>query len=400
MSARHRQSSGRSIGTLGVALTAVFGLIASSLLLSAPADAATTARAQLTATGVATGTSPTGGTVVGVHPGDSVRFAGRLAPTAGVPAGLGGLVDGLLNVAGSVRVVANFSALPGGRANTVLQGSTTKQFSFPRLGRYNFTYKLQRVTVKLIDLGGLLGGTKRQTTITDINLDGNQLRKAGVKLNASNQYIGTVVVARRPPQGGISVQLPKVKVAPSAPVVGQLPTVTVPRVSVPTVTVPKVKVPKVKIPKLTLPKVPTGNNSGGGSSSPSSKSGLNYTPPGPTIPEQVVPQNPGDQLYVGSNGGSGVSGITTDPAGGGGGFNGLLPDGGSNAGSLQTGRVSVTDTTPAAAPVGKENTVDLAADPGSPSSQLPVLLAILAIIVLAVVAGTYARLFLLKRSSD
>ena len=147
MSAQHRQSSGRSLSTLMVALTAVFGLVAASLLFSSPADAATTANAQLTATGVATRTSPTGGTVIGVHPGDSVKFAGRLAPTAGVPAGLGGLVDGLLNTVGTVRVLANFSALPGGRANTVLQGTTTKQFSFPRLGRYNFTYKLQRVTV-------------------------------------------------------------------------------------------------------------------------------------------------------------------------------------------------------------------------------------------------------------
>ena len=254
--------------------------------------------------------------------------------------------------------------------------------------------------MKLIDLGGLLGGTKRQTTVTDINLDGNQLRNAGVKLNASNQYIGTVVVARTPPQGGISVQLPKVKVAPSAPVVGQLPTVTVPRVSLPTVSVPKVDLPKVKIPKIKLPTLPNRNNSGGGSSGSPSKSGLSYTPPGPTIPEQVVPQNSGDQLYLGTNGGSsGVSGIASG-SGGGGGFNGLLPAGGTNASNLQTGRVSVTDTAPAAAPAAKKGTVDLAADPSSPTSSLWILLAIAAVLVLAVVGGTYARLFLLKRGSD
>ncbi|HEV7206488.1 MAG TPA: hypothetical protein VGN18_17920, partial [Jatrophihabitans sp.] len=48
---------------------------------------------------------------------------------------------------------------------------------------------------------------------------------------------------------------------------------------------------------------------------------------------------------------------------------------------------------------GKNKTIDLASADKSPSGQLPVILAILAIIALAMVAGTYARLYLIRRST-
>ena len=49
---------------LGVAVTAV--------IVAGPAGAATTVPAQLALSGVVTSKSPTGGSVVGIHPGDAV----------------------------------------------------------------------------------------------------------------------------------------------------------------------------------------------------------------------------------------------------------------------------------------------------------------------------------------
>jgi hypothetical protein len=136
------------------------------------------------------------------------------------------------------------------------------------------------------------------------------------------------------------------------------------------------------VPNL-LPGKPGGSTSdpaGGGTSTPASS----YHPPALTVPEQVVPQGDGNAIF----------------GAGGGGFNaGALP--GTQLGNLapisgSTATASAPLTTQDSA--GKNKTIDLASSTKAPSGQLPVILAILAIIALALVAGTYARLFLLRRN--
>src|SRR4051812_49259560 len=219
MRGRHERSSGSRAGLRWAVGLAGAGGVGSILLAMAPANASPqTVNAQLSLTGVTTKGNPTGGSVIGIHPGDSVDFRASAAPTAGLEA-LG--LDALLNSLGTIvsyQVEVDFSKLPGGKAHTTLKGNTDAKFTFANVGTYNFTW-----TARAVNVLGLA-----------VKLDGNQLKDAGVKLNASNEYVGKVVVAKNPPKGGISVQVPGVSVAPSAPVVGQLPTIGVPGVNPPT----------------------------------------------------------------------------------------------------------------------------------------------------------------------
>ena len=239
----------------------------------------------------------------------------------------------------------------------------------PATGTYSFEY-----TASSVALIPLIDGC---TSPASIDLSGAQIKTLSannVSINASNVYTGEVVVATNPPTGGISVQIPGVTVAPTVGPIG-LPTITVPKIPVPTI--------PVTVPSLPgLPGGPTPSTSsaptpsGGGTSS--------YTPPPTTIPQRVVP--------------SGISG-----AGGiGGGFGGALPDSG---GSLSTDGASPLPAGPngaatsTAAPIpapGKKTEVALSR-PTAPAAQLPVILAIIAIIALSLVSATYARLYLLRR---
>ena len=113
-------------------------------------------------------------------------------------------------------------------------------------GTYNFTWNIQYV------LPGLLGCKANGLSNGDLNL----LKGAGVALNASEQWVGQVVAAADPPKGGIGLQLPGIKIAPSLPVVGQLPTLGV--------TIPALQLP-VTLPSL--PNLPGGGGGGSGGSS-------------------------------------------------------------------------------------------------------------------------------------
>lgn len=362
MPGRHEQSAGRRgglrwfVGACALALAAT-----TAFAVSSPASAtATTVKTQLSLSGLASADNPLGGSVIGIHPGDTVTFTAAGAPTAGLEKlGLDGLVNNVLGLLVTFQVSADFAGLPGGAKATVLKGAKAKSFTFPKKGTYNFTWEAQNLVV---------------LKALPINLNGDQLAAAGIKLNESNQYVGKVVVAANPPTGGLSIQLPGVKVAPSLPVVGQLPTVSIPGVTLPTI--------HASVPNL-LPGKPGGSTSdpaGGGTSTPASS----YHPPALTVPEQVVPQGDGNAIF----------------GAGGGGFNaGALP--GTQLGNLapisgSTATASAPLTTQDSA--GKNKTIDLASSTKAPSGQLPVILAILAIIALALVAGTYARLFLLRRN--
>jgi hypothetical protein len=388
MPGRHQTAPGSRprlrwlVGLAGIAVTAA------TLLAFSPAGAASTVNAQLSLTGVATSDSVLGGSVIGVHPGDTVNFKASALPTAGlqnIPA-LGGLLDSLLSpLLGQYQVVASFSSsFPGGAQTVTLGGPTSgacagvpaKSFTFPTRGTYSFTWKVQYV------LPVLLGCTKNGVSSTNLNL----LQQAGVALNASNSWVGKIVVADNPPKGGISIQLPGVSVAPN--IAGnQLPTIGVPGINLPTL--------GVAVPDLN-PAKGAGSNAGGSGSKPGKTTSAPPTLPGNVVPvpAQVVPHGSGD-------------GVFTD-----GGFNaGALPGFGSQAGdtagllpvSTSTGTASNAKVAaaPAAQPEqkasGKHKTIDLASGRSS-TGQLSIVLALIAIIALFSVAGLYARLYLLRRN--
>ncbi|MDT4913896.1 MAG: hypothetical protein QOC66_3024, partial [Pseudonocardiales bacterium] len=225
---------------------------AATMLAFSPAGAATTVNAQLSLTGVATSANIAGGSQIGVHPGDTVNFKASALPTAGlenIPA-LGSLLNSLLSpLLGQYQVVASFSSsFPGGAQTVTLGGPATgtckglpaKAFTFPNKGTYAFTWKVQYV------LPALLGCAKNGVSNANLNL----LQKVGVALNATNSWVGKIVVADNPPKGGISIQLPGVSVAPN--IAGQqLPTLGVPGVSLPTL--------GVQVPNLNPSKPATGD---------------------------------------------------------------------------------------------------------------------------------------------
>jgi hypothetical protein len=362
---------------------AAAGAIAGATLLTVSASgAATTVNAQLSLSGVATRDNVLGGSEIGVHPGDTVVFKASALPTAGlenVPT-LGPVLQNVLGLAlgRQFQVVVSFGAgFPGGAQTVNLGGPTSgkcagqpsKIFAFPNKGTYAFTWKVQYVAPPLLGCGSkALGSTQL-----------NQLAKAGVALNASNNWVGKIVVADNPPKGGISIQLPGVSVAPS--IAGhQLPTIGVPGITLPTINVP--------VPTLTAPGGGGGGSSGGsggGGGSASSPGGNNPVP----IPAQVVP---------GINGGGLL--------GGAGNIGGVLPAAGSQGGG-NSGALVGTGATPSASPrssaapdqasTGKHKTIDLAASRPSSTGEVWVVLAIVAVIALAFVAATYARLYLLRK---
>ena len=216
----------------GAALTAVF------LVPVNPAGAATTVGAQLTLSGVATASSPTGGTTVGVHPGDSVKITASSVPTAGAGP-LAGLLAGVLGSVAGLEI--DVTGLPGqhnpvklsspvlGVTGSTACPGTQPSVTLPALkaGTYNFTY-----TVKTATLLSLVFGCKAA-----LHLNGDQIKTLthnGVAVDATNVYHGVIVAAKDPPQGGISIQLPGVTVSGHVGPV-KLPSVNLPGVSLPTI---------------------------------------------------------------------------------------------------------------------------------------------------------------------
>jgi hypothetical protein len=356
MFGRGRREAERSRGLRLFAAGAGLAIAGATVLAMAPAHAnVATTGAQLSLTGVTTASSPLGGSVVGVHPGDSVKFTASATPTAGLKS-LG--LDSVVGALTGYQVSVDFSGLPGGATSTTLTGNNSKTFTFPTAGTYTFTWQAKSLTGNLI------------------KLDGNQLAPLGVKLNASYVYTGQVVVAADPPNGGISIQLPGVTLSPSMPVLGTLPPVKLPGTTLPTIALPSLP---------NLPGTTTGSNPGQGSTS---TPGSSYTPPGLSIPEQVVPAGNGDG-----------PGTVND-----GGFGNALPNLGSGFGNVGSTNTSTSAnghviTLDQGNSKQQSKAVELASSP-SPSAQMPVLLAIIAIIALSLVTATYARLYLLRRPTD
>ena len=339
---------------LGVAVTVV--------LIARPAGASTTVNAQLAFSGVVTQASPTGGSVVGIHPGDAVDFKPATVPTQGLDAlgfSLGDILGGVLNSLTGYQVVLHLpSTFPGGQRDVKLGacgGKSDLKVTFPTAGTYNFTWSAYSVNLLC-----LLPGNP-------ITLDGNAAKDAGIALNASNQWMGQVVAATDPPAGGISIQLPAVSASPE---------------------VGPVQLPPVGEPGATLPTITTGAGSGSSptpaAGEPSGGSGtrIDYQQRGQSVQDRVVPHGyGGDGRALAVN-----QALIGDLANGtGAGQNGA--GGQALAGNAASGSPATTAGQP----------INLAANK-APAGQMPVLLSILAIIALSLVTATYARLYLLRRN--
>jgi hypothetical protein len=357
-----QRTTGMRVLAGGIAL-AVGGAIALALAPASSADAAKTVPAELSLSGISTTANILGGSQIGVHPGDTVDFAPSTVPTAGltnIPVlgkALDSLLQSILGSATGYQITVNFPAtFPGGKRD-VTMGACTKTkhlaVTFPSDGNYDFTWSAVAIS-PLCLLPASIG-----------SLAGNQLKNAGVALNASNQWVGRIAVGANVSPGGISIQLPGVSLAPSLPVVGQLPTLGLPGLNLPTLGV-------------TVPTV-------GGSGSTTPGGGFTYTPPPTTVPEMVVP-HPQD-----GNGGDGGVGL--------GNLGGDLPSVSTSSSATSAGSGS-GQSSAAPSPTKKPSKhVELASTNKLSTAQVPALLAILAILALSLVTGTYARLYLMRRGA-
>jgi hypothetical protein len=318
------------------------------LLAASPAGASgDTVSAVFSVTGVSTSncTVSTGGADVYIKPGDTLNVKSSLV---GVTA-LGAAV----NIAKVASIDGDLTIDPGTNHAQVLPISgTARNINGLTAGNHVFTWRADQVTLLGIKV--------------PLKLD-TKLAAAGASLN----YQGTIHVTTSAPKCGIAVQVPGPSVSVS---VTGLPPI---KVSLPpvNVNVPVDPGQVIKPPtKTTTP--PPGSGSSGG--------GLHYTPPPPTVPDEVVPKGSGGFL-----------------GGGGGYFGGALPD----VSSIDVGpsvlapaktvpNVKVVKAGPS--DVKKAKNPELAANK-APSAQMPVVLAIIAIIALAMVTATYARLYLLRR---
>jgi hypothetical protein len=368
MPGRHQQLPSRRVGirllasSLGLALAAASAGIA--LLLAGPASAAPTPNpsyhpgsdnATFTVTGVLDSNClvSTGGTEVWVKPGDKINFDSALAgvnvavlplPPLGKVAGLN--IDALID--GNTSHPHAISLRNGNPY--VLPGST--------LSAGTHTLKWTATGVTLV--GGLV----------TLPLASNEL-----KSGASLTWEGVIHVTNDAAQCKLSVGTPKIDVS-----VGPV----------------KVPVPplNVNIPVPNLPSLPGlpgggsgggggGTGGGGGGGSSGGGGGGHYKPPPVTVPEQVM-----------GNIGGGFGGVA--PNGGGSTQLGTgLPEQPGAAGNSKSDPQSANNTQ------GKSKTtkvVSTLASNKAPAAQLPVLLAIVAIIALSLVTATYARLYLLRRN--
>ena len=358
---------------------------AAVLFSSAPAQAAATVEVQLTLSGVASSDNPTGGAQVGVHPGDTVIMHASAIPTAGAPAGLSGALSGLVAGVAGLQVKITDGNLPGVHYPYTLGkvahcgGKSALPLRSLAKGSYSFHYVVQKMSL----LAGLLGGITgcRKSTVTPTHDQVGALTKNNVKVTDNAVYSGTIVVATHPPAGGIGIQVPSQSVSVKA---GPIHT----SVNLPGATV---SVPN-PVPGITsaLPKPPGlggsggGNGGGSGSGGGHGSGGVNYTPPALTVPQQVMPhavnyggkQGSSYQLPQRSVGGHVVAPRAPKP-------------------SVTLSPVSHPSEV-ANAEAGKKN-VDLA-DGGGLGKQLPIVLAIIAILALSVVTAGYARMMLLRKN--
>lgn len=348
-----------SLGTAGAAA----GI---AILAAAPAGAAPISpsyhagsdTATFSATGVRDSNClvSTGGTEVWIKPGDKINFKSDLAGINLGPLSLG--TDKVIGM--NVRAAIDSTPTSPGLPASVSAGHTTV---FPKTGQkalstgdHRLAWTATSVSVQPVLALGVLG------PVVKVPLSSPEL-----KSGASLSWAGVIHVTNDAVQCKLSVGTPTIGVS-----VGPIH-VTVPPIS-------------VGVPVPTVPALPGGGTTtapGGGKKTTPDQ--FNYTPPALTVPEAAM-------------GGMG--------AGSGGGFDGVQPDanGATQLGSgLPQGAGPKPDsstggTGSAAAPQTSTKRIDLASNKPQ-TAQVPVLLAIIAGIALALVSATYARLLLLRRNT-
>lgn len=366
----------RQRGLRWIAGAAAFGVAAASVIATAPlGDAPVSAAtprphyhsgsdtATFTVTGVLDSNCliSTGGTEVWIRPGDAINFKSSLV---GIDiASINPL--GLLHIAGlNVDAVIDQGTSHQQKIH-VTGGKTTAFPNAARLssGDHTLTWTSNSVNV--------LG-------VADPPLSPNNLSAVGASLSWS----GIIHVTTTAPQCKLAVSTPTIHAH-----VGPI-NITVPGVSV---GVPTPNLGTV-LPSLTQPGTPhKSHTTTVPKKKTTSRTGFVYTPMGPSIPDLVVPQGGGTGVFGDTGGFGGVL-----PGGSGGSVlaGGALPGASTSGGRSSSGNSSSNGFT---SPQLANNAVN--ATNASPSGQLPVVLAIIAIIALSLVTATYARLFLLRRST-
>lgn len=371
-----QSARGRGPVTVLVGTALAVALATLGIILADPAGA-DTVPAQLTLAGIAGPTAPTGGSQLAVKTGSAVQLTAAAAPTAGAPGPLGGALGGV--PAGRIQVEILTSSLPNVHAPVKIgacAGASVTTAALPD-GDYSLTYVVR--SMNLLCSAG-----------TEINLDGNQLKQAGVALNAKNQYVATIS-ANSNPQTSVGVQVPQIGAQPQAGPI-TLPGVTLPGTSV------NVGVPNAP----NLPNVPS--LLPGQSSSRAPAPGGGQTGSSNTGGYALQPELQGYPAI----GGSGCCGLTIGQRGAGGGTGGS----GAGAGGSAPGLAGATapgggprQLSPGLSPgfnadlPGSGNSSStLASSNGGSGASTPVLLGVLSILAFSIVAGSYARMLMLRRA--
>lgn len=343
-------------GALGLAIAGASAGIA--LMAAGPAGAAPTpVAATFSVTGVATSNCSVsiGGADIYVTPGGPLLFKSSLVGMTlfGLPVTTSGLLgfDGQLKIDPGTANAKSFAV------------SATKDTAFAGLTAGDHPFTWRATALNALGLPLPLG-----------------LTATAASAGAALYYSGTIHVTTNAADCGIAVQVPGPVISVSAS--GVPPMV----VGVPPLNLKLPKLPTLPTLPVTVPSLPgVGGTTAPGGGQATGPGGINYTPPPTTVPEQVM---------------GGIRGVSA----------GVLPDAG-GATQLSTGlpdgSVAANPANPQASdsPAAKANaktrtstkTLDLASNK-APAAQLPVLLAIIAIIALTLVTATYARLYLLRRN--
>lgn len=361
--ARSRPRHARPSRLHATALLVAGGIAALStaiLLNNLPAEAeSSSTTATLTLTGIRDSDPKcdisTGGTTVYVKPGGTVTFKAELAGLS-VKLPIVGYVDI------SSSLIASFNdklIIDGNKKHPhyIAEGKTFVWKNVPG-GTHSLAWSANSVTTKL------------GVTIP-LNLDIVHLPVGG-KLN----WVGSLK-ASKGTECGISIEVPGGGIT-IGPITVSVPPIT----SIPTV---PVTVPSVPLPGGGSSSSGGKHHHGGGpgTSSPAPGGGSSVSTEPIPIPKRVVPNPGGGNSAFG--GGGGLGGV------------GALPEG--SIGPVAPAAITSTAVPPSSSSP-KPKSVDLATNStgdGMGGPQLPVLLAIVAIIALSLVTATYARMYLLRK---
>jgi hypothetical protein len=211
------------------------------------------------------------------------------------------------------------------------------------------------------------------------------LSSKALKLGAKLTWDGVIHVTADAGKCGIAVALPSVSASVSATGLPPLG-ISIPGIKV---TVP-VTVPSVGLPNINKPG--DGGSHGGSGNGNHSSSAPPVTDNPVPVPAKVVPGDDGSGLL---GGGIDFGGIPAGSAG-----DGSAPiAGGPVAAPVSAPATHAAAQLPKQDSTGKQKTIDLAASRPGSTGEVWVVLAIVAVIALAFVAATYARLYLLRRGS-